>query len=257
MSEKPMRQAFMAGNWKMHTTPDSAVELIEKLAAALPAETPCEVGLAPPFVCLPAARAAIDRTGRTFKLGGQNVHWESKGAFTGEVSAGMLESVGCNFAIVGHSERRQHFGETDEGVNRRLRAGLAGGLEMIVCVGELLAQREAGDTNSVVTDQVRKALAELTAREMGRVTIAYEPVWAIGTGLTATPEQAQEVHALIRGLLKERFGADVAQAVRIQYGGSVKPGNVDDLMAQPDVDGALVGGASLKVEDFARIVCFK
>jgi triosephosphate isomerase (TIM) len=252
-----MRRPFIAGNWKMFTTPAAAIDLVRALAKALPGDLPCDVGLAPPFVCLPAAHEAIEKTGKNFKLGGQNVHWEKSGAFTGEVSAEMLRAAGCDFAIVGHSERRQYFGETDETVNRRLRATLAGGLSAIVCVGERLDQREDGVTDRVVTDQLTIALKDLTAADMARVTVAYEPVWAIGTGRNATPGQVQEVHALIRGLLRTRFGDGVALAARIQYGGSVKAANVDELMACPDVDGALVGGASLKVEEFSRIVCFK
>ncbi len=251
-----MRRPFIAGNWKMNTDPASAVALVEALSAGIDGEAACDVAFAPPFICLPAAHAAILKTGKPFLLAAQNVHWEASGAYTGEVSPAMLKAVGCRVVIVGHSERRRYFGETDEGVNRRLRAALAGGLDVIVCVGERLEEREADRTEAVVVGQLSRALEGISAEEMARVTVAYEPVWAIGTGRTATPDQAQAASALIRGRIGRRFSEAVAAAARIQYGGSVKAGNIDDLMACPDVDGALVGGASLKAEEFARIVRF-
>jgi triosephosphate isomerase len=201
---------------------------------------------------LPAINAAI--AGSNIQLGSQNVHWEKEGAFTGEIAAAMLKEHGVRYAIVGHSERRQFFGETDAGVNKRAKAALANGLHPIVCVGEMLADREAGKTEAVVAGQVRGSLAGFSKDDILATVIAYEPVWAIGTGKTASPAQAQEVHALIRRLLTELFGADAAGKVRLQYGGSVKPDNAKELLGQPDIDGALVGGASLKAADFAAIV---
>ena len=251
------RRPFIAGNWKMHTTPAEAVRLIEELAVLLEGANGADVCVAPPFICLPAAHAAVLKTGERFLLGAQNVHWESAGAFTGEVSAAMLKAVGCRIAIVGHSERRRHFAETDQAVHRRLAAALSAGLSAILCVGERLEEREAGQTREVVTRQLNAALEGLAAADLARLTVAYEPVWAIGTGRTATPEAAQQVHAHIRSLAAERFGGPAAEGLRILYGGSVKPENIDGLMACPDVDGALVGGASLNARDFARIVRFR
>jgi triosephosphate isomerase len=246
------RRGFIAGNWKMNKTPDEAKVLAEAVKAALAGVTKADVALCPPFVALHAVGSALK--GSPLGLGAQNVHWEKSGAFTGEVSAQMLSACGCRYAIIGHSERRQYFGETDETVNKRLKAALAGNLKPIVCVGELLKERESGVTESVVKRQIEGAFKGLTAAEMAPVTVAYEPVWAIGTGKTATPQQAQEVHAFIRGLLKNLFGAGTAEALRVQYGGSVTAANAQELLSQPDIDGALVGGASLKVEDFAQIV---
>ena len=245
------RRKFICGNWKMHKTAGEAVQLVRGLQQRLPAAS-AQVAVAPPFTALPAVKQAL--RGSAIQLFGQNCHHEKQGAFTGEVSALMLKDVGCDGVILGHSERRQYFGETDEGVAKKLRAALAEGLHPIVCVGESLQEREAGRTWEVVSRQVRGALVGLPAAALQKLTLAYEPVWAIGTGRTATTAQAQEVHAQIRGLLRELGGAPVAQAVRIQYGGSVKPDNATDLMSQPDVDGALVGGASLKTADFAAIV---
>jgi len=206
----------------------------------------------PPFTALASVSAALQDS--TIKLGAQNVHWEKEGAFTGEIAPAMLKEHGVRYAIVGHSERRQFFGETDAGVNQRAKAALAHQIRPIVCVGETLAQREAGQTETVIRTQVTGSLAGLSKDDMMETVIAYEPVWAIGTGKTATKEQAQEVHALIRRLLTSLFDATAAGKVRIQYGGSVKPGNARELLTQPDVDGALVGGASLKAQDFAAIV---
>jgi triosephosphate isomerase len=249
------RTPLLAGNWKMHGTRREAVALAHAFATRLGKTAGREVLIAPPFTALEAVAEAI--VGSRLLLGAQNVHWEAKGAFTGEVSAAMLKEARCTHAIVGHSERRQLFGETDETVARRTKAALAGGLTPIVCVGETLAEREAGTTAAVVTTQVTGALTGLATGDVERLVLAYEPVWAIGTGRTASPAQAQEVHALIRQRLAALASPTVAAAVRILYGGSVKPDNVDTLMAQPDIDGALVGGASLEVESFARIVNYE
>jgi triosephosphate isomerase (TIM) len=251
------RRKFVCGNWKMHKTVAEAVALVNALREGLGASTGSgqaagvQVAVAPPFTALQAVAGAI--AGSNLELAAQNVHFEPQGAYTGEVSAPMLAEVGCRHGIVGHSERRQFFGETDESVRRKVGALLAAGVRPIVCVGELLAEREAGQTLAVVDRQVRGALAGLAADQIGLLTLAYEPVWAIGTGKTATTAQAQEVHAAIRGILRELAGT-VADQVRIQYGGSVKPDNAAELMSQPDVDGALVGGASLKAQDFIAIV---
>ena len=214
-----------------------------------------EIVVAPPFTALPAAAEAL--RGSSIELGAQNIHWETKGAFTGEISAEMLLEAGCRWAIVGHCERRQYFGETDSSVNRRTRAALAAGLRPIVCVGETLAERDGGETLAVIRRQLQAALLDVGAAGIQTLCVAYEPVWAIGTGRTATPTQAEEVHAEVRGIVAELFGKDASERLRILYGGSVKPDNVDALMAQADVDGALVGGASLEIESFTRIVEFR
>jgi len=245
-----MRRPIVAGNWKMNKTPSQARALLEELKP-LVADAPCDVVVAPPFVCL--ERAAQTLAGSAIGLAAQNVHWEPSGAFTGEVSIEMLQDLGVRFVIIGHSERRQYFGETDETVNRRAKAVLAAGLTPIICVGEQLQERESGQTGAVVSRQVRGALAELSAAQVAGSIIAYEPVWAIGTGKVASTKQAQEVHALIRKLLGELYGAATADQVRIQYGGSMKPDNAAGLLAQPDIDGGLIGGASLKAADFAAI----
>jgi triosephosphate isomerase len=246
------RKKFVCGNWKMHKTSAEARALVKELRGlAEGLAEKVEVAVAPPFTALAAAAEALQ--GSKIQLAAQNVHPEPQGAFTGEVSAPMLAEVGCRHVIVGHSERRQLFDETDEGVRRKAGAVLAAGMRPIVCVGETLAEREAGRTLEVVGRQVRGGLAGLPATAVSALTLAYEPVWAIGTGKTATAAQAQEVHAAIRALLRELAGG-VADQVRIQYGGSVKPDNAAELMSQPDVDGALVGGASLKAADFSQIV---
>jgi triosephosphate isomerase len=247
-----MRRKFVAGNWKMNKTAEEGAALARELVKSLADFGKADAALCPPFTALAAVGAEL--SGSHLALGAQNMHGEKSGAFTGEISAGMLVAAGCKHVILGHSERRGLFGETDEAVNRKLGAALAAGLAPIVCVGEVLAEREAGRTLEVVSGQVRKSLANLDARDMLRVTLAYEPVWAIGTGRNATPEQAQEVHAAIRGLLAELFGRASAEAVRIQYGGSVNAANAKSILSMPDVDGALVGGASLKAADFAAIV---
>ena len=244
------RRKFVCGNWKMHKTSAEAVQLVRELRDRL--KTQAQVAVAPPFTALAAVKQALQ--GSPIQLFAQNCHQEKQGAFTGEVSAPMLAELGCDGVILGHSERRQLFGETDEGVNRKLRAALDAKLHPIVCVGETLQEREAGRTWEVVSRQVRGAFAGMGGDAVGRCTVAYEPVWAIGTGKVATTAQAQEVHGQIRGLLRELAGAAVADSVRIQYGGSVKPDNAADLLGQQDIDGALVGGASLKAEDFARII---
>ena len=246
------RKLFIAGNWKMNKTVAEATALVGALKTELASVSGADVLVCPPFTALHAVAGALK--GSNISLGAQNLHWEKSGAFTGEVSAAMLAEVGCQFVIIGHSERRQLFGETNETVNKRLKAALAAGLKPIVCVGETLAQRDGNQVQSVLTDQVTNGLTGLTAEQMKTVTLAYEPVWAIGTGRNATPAQAQEAHAIIRGLLKKLFGAPVADATRIQYGGSVKGDNAKELMSQPDVDGALVGGASLDAKSFVAIV---
>jgi triosephosphate isomerase len=245
------RRKFVCGNWKMHKTVAEAVQLVGELRDRV-GKSAAQVAVAPPYTALAAVKQALQ--GSAIQLFAQNCHHEKQGAFTGEVSAMMLKDAGCDGVILGHSERRQYFGETDDGVAKKLRAALAESLHPIVCVGETLQEREAGRTWEIVSRQVRGALGGLDAGSLQKITLAYEPVWAIGTGRTATTAQAQEVHAQVRALLRELGGAEVADAVRIQYGGSVKPDNAKDLLSQPDVDGALVGGASLKAAEFAAIV---
>ncbi len=246
------RKKFVCGNWKMHKTVSEALALVRELRDGLgDAAGAVQVAVAPPFTALHPVAQAL--RGGPVELAAQNVHWEVQGAFTGEVSAPMLADAGCRHCIVGHSERRQLFGETDETVRKKAGAVLMAGMLPIVCVGETLQEREANRTWEVVSRQVRGAFAGLVAEAIGRCTIAYEPVWAIGTGKVATTAQAQEVHAAIRRILRE-LGGSAADAVRIQYGGSVKADNAAELMSQPDVDGALVGGASLKAKDFIAIV---
>ncbi len=248
------RKPIIAGNWKMYKTAAEALGLVNALKKELVGvrDTDVEVVICPPFTALYAVAAML--TDSSIKLGAQNVHWEKEGAFTGEIAAPMLKELSARYAIVGHSERRQYFGETNEGVNKRAKAALANGIQAIVCVGETLAQREAGQTQAVIRDHITGGLAGFTKDAMLDTVIAYEPVWAIGTGKTATPAQAQEVHAFIRELLAAMFDAPVAAKTRIQYGGSVKPANAKELLGQPDIDGALVGGASLEAKGFADIV---
>jgi triosephosphate isomerase len=247
-----MRKPFIAGNWKMNTDSASAVALAAGLAKELSSVDTVDVAVCPPFVYLQSVAAALSAS--TIALGSQNVYFEDKGAFTGEISCAMLKDTSCAYAIIGHSERRHVMGETDAMINKKISAAIGGGLLPIFCVGELLEERQGGTTNKVVARQIKNGLEGICAESIQAGTVAYEPVWAIGTGLTATPEQAQEVHAMIRGLLADLYGSEIAQLIRIQYGGSAKPGNTAELMAQPDVDGLLVGGASLKVEDFAAMV---
>jgi len=250
-----MRIPIMAGNWKMHKTVGEAVDFVTRLQKALGDWKETEAVVAPPFVAL--APVAERLKGTRIALAAQNCFWEDQGAFTGEVSPLMLRDLGCRYVIIGHSERRAYFGETDETVNKKARAALSHDLHPIICVGETLEERERGDTFKIVERQMKEGLKGLDAAAVQVIVIAYEPIWAIGTGKTATPEQAQEVHAFIRGLASTIFNPEGAEQIRIQYGGSVKPDNVDELMAQPDIDGALVGGASLKVDSFARIIRFE
>jgi triosephosphate isomerase len=245
----------MAANWKMNKTASEATQFVAAFKKAVPALDAREVVICPPFTSLEAVRQSIQ--GTPYQMGAQNMHEQASGAYTGEVSAAMLTSAGCRYVILGHSERRQYFGETDAWVGKKVRAALSAKLIPILCVGEVLAEREAGKTIEVVGRQLRGALEGFSSAEMGTLVIAYEPVWAIGTGKTATPAQAQEVHAYIRKVIGELFGAPIAAGMRILYGGSVKPDNIDDLMSQPDVDGGLVGGASLDAASFARIAQFK
>lgn len=247
-----MRAKFVAGNWKMYTSAAAARELAAAVAAGVSADAGVTVAVCPPFPWL--ASVADVLKGTSVSLGGQNCHTEKEGAFTGEVSAPMLKDVGCEYVIVGHSERRHGLGETDDFLNRKAKAALAAGLKVIFCIGELLGEREANKTEAVLETQLKQGLAGLTTEQMRSVVMAYEPVWAIGTGKVATPEQAQAAHAFIRGKLGEQFDAATAANVQIQYGGSVKPDNAAGLMSLPDVDGALVGGASLKADQFLAIV---
>ncbi len=247
-----MRKPFIAGNWKMNNTREAAKALVAALKPLVADVRDVEIAVAPTFTCLQDVAEVL--RGSNIELSAQNISYAAKGAYTGEISADMLKDVGCTHAIIGHSERRQFFGETDEDVSRRVRAALDNGIVPIVCIGESLEERESGKTFDVVLGQLVNGLSSVKREEAERVVIAYEPVWAIGTGKTATPGQAQEVHAAIRAKLNELFGAQVGEAMRLQYGGSVKASNAKELLGQKDIDGALVGGASLKAEDFAAIV---
>ncbi|MFO7903930.1 MAG: triose-phosphate isomerase [Planctomycetota bacterium] len=247
-----MRRPFIAGNWKMNLTRAEAVALATEIAGRADSAAHVDLAICPPSVYLDAVGTAIE--GSAVGLGAQNVYFESNGAFTGEISGAMLRDLGCQYVIVGHSERRHVLGETDEDVNRKVKVVLDLGLTPIVCVGETLAQREAGKTNEVVSTQFSRSLADLNAQQVERIVIAYEPVWAIGTGKVATPDQAEQVHADLRGLLENSYNTDVAGKVRIQYGGSVKPKNAAELLSQENIDGALVGGASLDADSFFGIV---
>jgi triosephosphate isomerase len=250
-----MRKPLLAGNWKMYKTPADTKAFFEKFVPLVAASAHAEVAICPPFVAIAAAVEAT--AGSRVGIGAQDCYWTNKeGAFTGEVSPAMIKAAGCEWVIIGHSERRQFFGETDESVCKKTVAALEAGLRPMVCVGELLEERESGRTNEVLKTQFDGGIAPLTADQFAQIVIAYEPVWAIGTGKVATPEIAEDAHKAIRSLVEAKFGKDAADAVRILYGGSVKPDNVKGLMAQPDIDGALVGGASLKPEDFAGIVNF-
>jgi triosephosphate isomerase len=250
-----MRIPLMAGNWKLNLTIEEGVKLALALKEAVDGVTDREIMIAPVFTSLAPVALAIE--GSPILLAAQDLFWEESGAWTGEVSGHQLKDAGCACVIVGHSERRQHFGETDGAVNRKARAALAAELTPVICVGETLEERESGREREVVGRMVKRALEGFSAEEASSVVLAYEPVWAIGTGKTATPEQADEIHGYIRGLLSESFGAIVSDRIRILYGGSVKPDNVDELMGKPDIDGALVGGASLKADSFSRIVRFE
>ncbi len=245
------RKIIIAGNWKMHKTNAEARQLANQIKMKATDIRQAGIILCPPFTALAAVYETIKDTG--IGLGAQNMFWEKEGAFTGEISAGMIKSAGAGYVIIGHSERRQYFGETDETVNKKIKAALENGLNPIVCVGESLQQREENITREVVTRQIKGALAGLKPADMQHIIVAYEPIWAIGTGKTATPQQAEEVHGQIRTVLTEMFGQEVAEQVIIQYGGSVKPENARELLSQPNIDGALVGGASLKADSFAGI----
>jgi len=247
-----MRIPIIAGNWKMHKTIAEAVQLSRGIREGVADVEGVEVVLCPPFTALAAVEDVINNS--DVGLGAQNMHWEEQGAFTGEISPLMLQGL-CDYVILGHSERRQYFGETDESVNKKIKAALAHNIKPIVCVGENLAQNEAGETVEFVGGQIKGAFAGLSAAEAEQIVVAYEPIWAIGTGKTAQPEDANEIIARsIRGVLASLYGDDVAQKIRVQYGGSVKPANVEAFMGQPDIDGALVGGACLKVDSFVAIV---
>jgi len=247
-----MRRKVIAGNWKMHKTLAEGNQLAEELRRRLADIQKTEVVLCPPFTSLYPISQILE--GSNLRLGAQDMHWETQGAFTGEVSAEMLRGVGCQYVIIGHSERRKYFGETDETVNRKVKKALATGLTPIVCVGETLEERESGKTMEVVENQVYHCLEGLQTEQIRQVIIAYEPVWAIGTGRNATPEQAVEVHQFIRELIGRRFDGQTAAALRIQYGGSVTPENAPGLLRPDEIDGALVGGASLKADSFEQIV---
>jgi len=251
-----MRKPFMAGNWKMNGSVSHIREFVDAFEVSEEVTAKREIIICAPFTLVPFC-VDYGKKKNYIKFGAQNVYWEPKGAYTGEVSVGMLKEAGCYCCIIGHSERRQYFHETDEQVNKKMNALLDGGVLPIVCVGETLDEREAGRTEAVVSGQVKgSVLASRGAKNLSEIVIAYEPVWAIGTGKTATTEQAQEVIGMIRGLLRVEIGDAAADAIRILYGGSMKPDNVDELMAQPDIDGGLVGGASLKASDFSRIAAY-
>ena len=247
------RKKIIAGNWKMNVKPSETAALVKGVVEATAAAAgKVEVVCCTPAIDVPAAVAAA--AGTHVGIGAENCHWKESGAYTGEISTGMLLDAGAKYVIIGPSERRQYFGETDETVNLRARAAIAAGLTAIVCVGETLEERDAGKLEEVIVRQMTVGLKDVTAADCERLVIAYEPVWAIGTGRTATPDQAQEVHALIRATLAKLVGAETAEAVRIQYGGSMKPGNAAELLAKKDIDGGLIGGAALKAADFAGIV---
>lgn len=249
--DKSKRKAVIAGNWKMNKTPAEAKELISELKP-LVADASCDVVICVPYIDL---FTALEETkGTNIKVGAENCHWAESGAFTGEVSAKMLKSIGVDYTVIGHSERRQYFGETDETVQKRVRAALDNDITVILCVGETLIQREQGITRETVALQIKVALQGVSADEMKKIIIAYEPVWAIGTGKTATAEQANEVNKAIREVVEQLYSKEIAEATTIQYGGSMNAKNADELVAQPDVDGGLIGGASLKAEDFSIIV---
>jgi triosephosphate isomerase len=251
----PTRKPLIAGNWKMYKTSAEAVEFVQKFKPLISGAADRDIMIAPAFPALEAADAALKGTG--VGLGAQDLFWETEGAFTGQVSPKMITAAGCRYVIIGHSERRQYFGETDDTVNRKIRAAVKAGLIPVMCVGESEKEREAGLTLPVLDKQIKDGLKNLVTAELGSLVIAYEPVWAIGTGKTATAAQAQEVHRFIRSLVQGLFGAGLAASLRILYGGSVKPENISELMAMADIDGALVGGASLNPDSFAKIVKFK
>ena len=249
------RTPLIAGNWKMYKTNTEAVETAGRLVELVADTADVEIMIAPVFTALDPVSKVL--AGSRVGLGAQNLYWENEGAYTGEISAAMLVSAGCRYVIIGHSERRQYFGETDKTVNKKVSAAIAANLIPVFCIGETESERESGNTFSVLDKQVKNGLKEKVIDDLGSLVIAYEPVWAIGTGKTATSDQAQEAHKYIRSLIAEVFGPDLAGSVRILYGGSVKPANVAELMAMPDIDGALVGGASLDADSFSQIVHFQ
>jgi triosephosphate isomerase len=249
-----MRRPFIAGNWKMYKTIREAVDFANQLKNAQKGYNDRDVVIAPPFPALYAVAEVLKESG--IRLSAQNLHEKPEGAYTGEVSAGMLIDAGCEYVIVGHSERRTLFGEKNDVINRKLKSSLSFGLRPIFCIGEILEEREEGRTFAVVEQQIKEGLNNLTTDDIRHLLIAYEPVWAIGTGKTATPEQAQEVHAFIRDVMGKAYGGDVSVDIAVIYGGSVNPGNIGGLMAQEDIDGALVGGASLDIDSFIRIIRF-
>lgn len=250
-----VRKPMMAGNWKMNKTIGEAVVLAQDISNQFDDRwEACDVVVCPPFVDLKPAKTVFEFDRVPVAVGAQNVYWEEKGAFTGEISVPMLKEIGCEWCIVGHSERRGYFGETNEDVNKKAKALLASGLRPIICVGESLAVRDAGDTLEFVCAQVRAAFAGIDAGQADKCVVAYEPIWAIGTGRTATPEQAQEVCAAVRETLAELYGDAVAQEMRVLYGGSMNPGNVALLVAQPDIDGGLIGGAALEAKSFVQLI---
>ena len=248
------RTPLIAGNWKMYKTSSQAAQTAGQLVDLTTDVEDVDIMIAPTFTCLEAVSGVV--AGSRVALGAQNLYWEKEGAYTGEISADMLTAVGCRYVIIGHSERRQYFGETDETVNNRIKAALDAGLIPVMCVGETEQERDAGQTFSVLDKQVKSGLHKYVANDLETLVIAYEPVWAIGTGKTATRDQAQEAHHHIRGLLTELYGDALSASLRILYGGSVKPDNVSELMAMPDIDGALVGGASLDADSFSKIIHF-
>ena len=249
------RTPFIAGNWKMHKTGKEAVQAAKALKELVAGVSSVEVMIAPTFTAL--AQVSTEIASSNIALGAQNMHWEPKGAYTGEIAADMLLDAGCSYVIIGHSERRQFFGESDQTVNQKIQSAVDAGLRPVLCIGESEAERDAGQTFSVLDKQIQKGLESFVLRDLQTLVVAYEPVWAIGTGKTATKEQAQEAHAHIRDELAKMFSKEFAQQVRILYGGSVKPSNVKELMAMPDVDGALVGGASLEPETFSQLVHYQ
>lgn len=247
-----MRRTVVAGNWKMYKSNSEAEELVTELIKKTKEIVKTRIIVCPPFTALSLASDLA--SGSNLMIGAQNMYWEPHGAFTGEISSEMIKSAGATYVIIGHSERRRYFGETNETVNKKLKAAIDSGLNPIVCIGETLEERESGVTNDVVGNQVEKALAGISAGDIRKVILAYEPIWAIGTGKTATPDQAQNVHKFIRNVIGKLYDNEIAEEIVIQYGGSVKPDNATDLLSQPDIDGALVGGACLQAESFSSII---
>ena len=250
-----MRKPIMGGNWKMNKTAREAVQTVEDLKDRIEGVEGIEVVVFPPFTVLGVVEKVL--RGSSIGVGAQNMYWEAGGSYTGEISASMLVDLGCRYVILGHSERRQYFGESDEGINKKIKSALTFGLIPVVCVGETLKERKEGSFKRVVETQLNLCLKEVSPEEAEPMVIAYEPVWAIGTGITASSQQAEEMHSFVRELLAKLFGGDLADSLRIQYGGSVKPQNIKELMREPDIDGALVGGASLDASSFARIVKYE